>query len=263
MRLRKEKRHLQPVSTQDPQSVQRSAGSTRRSSRTKRDGKISSFANKKSVIATELKSKRARSKRNSGKETQQSEPTQVLGVAQFETEIAASRESAPDQMISIPELTGDDASGEPMTAEPAIHAASAANSEGAENPGNDLVSVNMAEHTEPLCEGNALAEPAHEVQPLIESQPASSPANRLALFCAKMWDWSRRHIKVRRTKKRLRVCESVSLGEKRFIAVIQIDGEEFLVGGAPNSVSTLARLERPQEFSDLLKQPWAGDPAKA
>jgi hypothetical protein len=70
-------------------------------------------------------------------------------------------------------------------------------------------------------------------------------------------------ISVRRVKKRLRVCETVSLGEKRFVAVVQVDGEEFLVGGASNSVCTLARLQRPQEFVDVLKQTWAGDSAQA
>jgi len=68
------------------------------------------------------------------------------------------------------------------------------------------------------------------------------------------WNWTQQRLKSPRTKKRLRVCESVSLGEKRFVAVIQIDGEQFLVGGSANSVSTLAHLKRSQEFSEVLER---------
>ncbi len=87
--------------------------------------------------------------------------------------------------------------------------------------------------------------------------------HKLMRLLSEQWSRVRGQISVRRVKKRLRVCETVSLGEKRFVAVVQVDGEEFLVGGASNSVCTLARLQRPQEFADVLKQTWAGDPAQA
>jgi hypothetical protein len=74
------------------------------------------------------------------------------------------------------------------------------------------------------------------------------------------WNYSRRQLVSRQSRKRLRVCESVSLGEKRFVAVIEVDGEQFLVGGAASSVATLARLEPTQEFSEVLKRRWAQDP---
>lgn len=86
---------------------------------------------------------------------------------------------------------------------------------------------------------------------------------RLWELATDKWTWARSHVKVRRIKKRLRVCESVSLGEKRFVAVIQVDGDEFLVGGAANSVCTLARLQGPQEFPDLLKQGWVEETTQA
>ena len=38
------------------------------------------------------------------------------------------------------------------------------------------------------------------------------------------------------------MCESVSLGEKRFVAVVQVDGERFLIGGAAGSVAMLTKL---------------------
>jgi hypothetical protein len=59
---------------------------------------------------------------------------------------------------------------------------------------------------------------------------------------SKIGKWIKGHVKIQANRKRLRVSESVSLGEKRFIAVVQLDGKEFLVGGAPNSLSLLANV---------------------
>jgi len=48
---------------------------------------------------------------------------------------------------------------------------------------------------------------------------------------------------VRGVSRRLKVAETVSLGEKRFISILQVDGEQFLVGGSASNVVLLARLE--------------------
>lgn len=66
--------------------------------------------------------------------------------------------------------------------------------------------------------------------------------------------WAKSQLAAKRRKKRLRICESVSLGDKRFLAVIQVDGEQFLVGGAANSVAMLAQLDKRVSFSDLLNE---------
>ena len=42
--------------------------------------------------------------------------------------------------------------------------------------------------------------------------------------------------------KRLRLCESLPLGERRFVAVVEFDQARFLVGGTPSSLVLLARL---------------------
>jgi flagellar biogenesis protein FliO len=47
---------------------------------------------------------------------------------------------------------------------------------------------------------------------------------------------------VRTTERRLRVAETVSLGEKRFVALVSVEGKEFLIGGGASGVSLLARL---------------------
>jgi hypothetical protein len=98
------------------------------------------------------------------------------------------------------------------------------------------------------------------VQPDLLAEPQDIPRtlgfrwNAFLQVLANGWSWLYRRLKTQQAKKRLRVCESVSLGEKRFIAVVQVDGEQFLVGGSSSSVSTLAHLEQPREFSDVFRR---------
>jgi hypothetical protein len=44
-------------------------------------------------------------------------------------------------------------------------------------------------------------------------------------------------------EKRLRVTENIPLGEKRFVALITVDGREFLIGGGASGVSLLSQWE--------------------
>ena len=48
------------------------------------------------------------------------------------------------------------------------------------------------------------------------------------------------------------MAATASLGEKRFVAVIQVDGLEFLVGGGTTGVSLLAQLNGKESFGNLL-----------
>jgi flagellar biogenesis protein FliO len=43
----------------------------------------------------------------------------------------------------------------------------------------------------------------------------------------------------------LALRESLSLGERRFVAVIECDGQRFLVGGGSQNVQLIARLNTP------------------
>ena len=54
--------------------------------------------------------------------------------------------------------------------------------------------------------------------------------------------WVLKNVKVQPARKTLRVCETVSLGERRFVAVVQVDEERYLIGGGTGSVSLLSRL---------------------
>ena len=59
---------------------------------------------------------------------------------------------------------------------------------------------------------------------------------------------------VHKTVRRLRLCESVSLGEKRLVAVVEYDRQKFLVGGGVQSICLLARLGDSRDFSELLTE---------
>jgi Flagellar biosynthesis protein, FliO len=61
------------------------------------------------------------------------------------------------------------------------------------------------------------------------------------------------------TTKRLRVAETVSLGEKRFVSIVSVGGREFLIGGGTSGVSLLAQLSPAGEFTGVGLQSTAGD----
>jgi flagellar biogenesis protein FliO len=52
----------------------------------------------------------------------------------------------------------------------------------------------------------------------------------------------------------LRVAETVSLGEKRFVAVVQVDGRHFLLAGGPTNIALLAQLDANDDFENVLKK---------
>jgi flagellar biogenesis protein FliO len=61
-------------------------------------------------------------------------------------------------------------------------------------------------------------------------------------------------VAIQRRPRQLRLCESLSLGEKRVVAVIQYEGQKFLVGGSAHSVTLLTRLGTAPDFSELLTE---------
>jgi hypothetical protein len=66
------------------------------------------------------------------------------------------------------------------------------------------------------------------------------------LSLANGWKWLRRHSKgllARQASRRLRMVETLSLSEKRFVSIVEVDGEQFLLGGSASSVVLLAKLE--------------------
>jgi flagellar biogenesis protein FliO len=82
-----------------------------------------------------------------------------------------------------------------------------------------------------------------------------------SVFCerlSKLWERGRRMgLRIgRRAPKRLRLCESLPLGERRFVAVVEFEAARFLVGGTAASLVLLSRLparepdQRPDQKED-------------
>lgn len=69
---------------------------------------------------------------------------------------------------------------------------------------------------------------------------------------------SLRRIQAKRQEKVLVVRDTASLGEKRFVAVVEVGSERYLIGGSANSVALLASLRDemrpPARFSSLLEE---------
>jgi len=55
--------------------------------------------------------------------------------------------------------------------------------------------------------------------------------------------WRRMHCLGHRPARRLRLCESLPLGERRFVAVVEFEQFRFLVGGTSASLVLLAQLQ--------------------
>jgi len=78
----------------------------------------------------------------------------------------------------------------------------------------------------------------------------SNAGRALSATLLQSWKWLSRHsrgVLTRGVSRRLRVAETVSLGEKRFVSIVQVDGEQFLIGGTPANVVLLAKLEAKPE----------------
>jgi flagellar biogenesis protein FliO len=71
---------------------------------------------------------------------------------------------------------------------------------------------------------------------------------------SRAWEWLRARQVTRSNTRRLRVAETVSLGEKRFVAVVQVDGRHFLLAGGPTNIALLAQLDTQENFGEVLKK---------
>ena len=57
----------------------------------------------------------------------------------------------------------------------------------------------------------------------------------------------------REQARQLRLCETVSLGEKRFVALIEVGPQRFLIGGTPQALTVLGKLRpAPSAFEEWL-----------
>lgn len=74
----------------------------------------------------------------------------------------------------------------------------------------------------------------------------------LVILWARLLSWCR--VRAGNYPRRLRVRESLSLGEKRFVAVVEFESQQFLIGGGAGSVNLLARLGESDDFRKVLTE---------
>jgi len=80
-------------------------------------------------------------------------------------------------------------------------------------------------------------------------QPAQ-PAQPSALVRA--WVWLNKKYPLAQAK-RMRVAETIPLGEKRFVTLLTIDGREFLIGASTSGVSLLSQWDVAAETPVAVK----------
>lgn len=98
-------------------------------------------------------------------------------------------------------------------------------------------------------------------QPFAVSPAAAPPMpwRNVTGLLSRAWAWIQEKQAARSSARRLQVTSTVSLGEKRFVAVVQVDEMQFLVGGGASSVSLLAQLDKKEpidneSFGEVLRE---------
>jgi flagellar biogenesis protein FliO len=71
---------------------------------------------------------------------------------------------------------------------------------------------------------------------------------------SRIWNWFKARQQARSCTRHLQIAATASLGEKRFVALIQLDELQFLIGGGPASVVLLAQVNAKERFDDMLKE---------
>jgi Flagellar biosynthesis protein, FliO len=106
--------------------------------------------------------------------------------------------------------------------------------------GNQAKKTEQPEAAEPEQPIEAPAEPKRQPQPLGGG------------LISRAWSWLQKNNKFSVTKQ-LRVSETISLGEKRFVALVDIDGRKFLIGGGASGVSLLTQLGSNESAAEVLQ----------
>ncbi len=76
--------------------------------------------------------------------------------------------------------------------------------------------------------------------PRVTAEPLVQALGRHVRFA---WKWLEQRRSAHFAAKRLHVTETLSLGEKRFVSIIEVDGTQYLIGGSAENVQLLTRLE--------------------
>jgi Flagellar biosynthesis protein, FliO len=69
---------------------------------------------------------------------------------------------------------------------------------------------------------------------------------RVWSWCIAGWNLLKKNSKAlltRQATRRLRLAETLALGEKQFVSIVEVDGEQFLLGSSATSLVLLAKLD--------------------
>src|SRR6266568_6633769 len=90
---------------------------------------------------------------------------------------------------------------------------------------------------------------------------ARSIITTTARFYGQFVRWLEKHtLKKRAHRRTLALLETQQLGDKRFVAVVRVGKQKFLIGGAATSVSLLAEIT-PQRAAIITPRPFSQETA--
>jgi hypothetical protein len=108
-------------------------------------------------------------------------------------------------------------------------------------------SVGKADHSQ-IWPGGLRVTEVQDKSPASSRNDIGGAALRTAITYLKAgWSWIERKRTSQLSSRRLRVAETISLGEKRSVSIIQVDGAQFLIGTSASSVQLLAVLDKQQD----------------
>jgi hypothetical protein len=82
-----------------------------------------------------------------------------------------------------------------------------------------------------------------------------SPVRNAVGRLAAVWAWLRKQQQSHSHPRQLRLEETISFGQKRFIALVRVDGQRLLLGGGATEVALLANLGAVEPFSAQRHEP--------
>jgi len=97
------------------------------------------------------------------------------------------------------------------------------------------------------------ARPASDASPFTANVPVTL-LDRMLYFAIGVGRRLSAGARAQRKAKAMRLCESISLGEKRFLAIVEVGEERILIGGSASTVTMLTRLPEQEHFSTILLQ---------
>lgn len=85
-------------------------------------------------------------------------------------------------------------------------------------------------------------------QPILTRTAGRVPSLPVFTFASvtKAWSWLAALPRVgglQGKKRRLQVKETISLGEKRFVSILEVDGQSLLIGGGAETICLLATMQ--------------------